>query len=87
MGRLDIRSSNLCNYKCRFCGIVSSNSWLKDLKALGNPVKENYDAKTGISEFNIPWEDLKTHLPHVKRVKLAGGEPVMMAGTYHYWKN
>ena len=54
LGRLDIRSSNLCNYKCRFCGIVSSNSWLKDLKALGNSVKENYDAKTGISEFNIP---------------------------------
>lgn len=82
LGRLDIRSSNLCNYKCRFCGIVSSNSWLKDHKALGNSVKENYDAKTGISEFNIPWEDLKTHLPYVKRVKLAGGEPVMMAGTY-----
>jgi len=80
--RLDIRSSNLCNYKCRFCGIISSNSWLKDHKALGHEVEDAYDAKTGISEFNLPWEDLKTHLPYAKQIKLAGGEPVMMAGTY-----
>lgn len=80
--RLDIRSSNLCNYKCRFCGVISSNSWLKDHKALGNKLKEVYDPKTGLAEFNLPWEDLKQHLPYVKEVKLAGGEPVMMPGTY-----
>ena len=82
LGRLDIRSSNLCNYKCRFCGVISSNSWLKDHKALGNKLKEVYDPKTGLAEFELPWEDLKQHLPYVKEVKLAGGEPVMMPGTY-----
>ncbi len=82
LGRLDIRSSNLCNYKCRFCGLISSNSWLKDHKALGHEAKDSYDPKTGIAEFNLPWEDLKQHLPYVKEVKLAGGEPVMMPGTY-----
>ena len=80
--RLDIRSSNLCNYKCRFCGIISSNSWLNDHKLLGNEVKKSYDEKTGITEFELPWEDLRKHLPYVKEVKLAGGEPVMMSGTY-----
>ena len=80
--RLDIRSSNLCNYKCRFCGIISSNSWLNDHKLLGYEVEKSYDKKTGIAEFELPWEDLKQHLPYVKEVKLAGGEPVMMPGTY-----
>jgi len=80
--RLDIRSSNLCNYKCRFCGIVSSNSWLQDHNALGYGLPEEYDTNTGIAEFNLPWDDLKTHLPYVKELKLAGGEPVIMPGTY-----
>ena len=32
---LDIRWSNLCNYKCRFCGIESSNLWLNETKMAG----------------------------------------------------
>jgi len=82
---LDIRWSNLCNYKCRFCGIQSSNMWLKDAQLLGiepNLVKNNYNPKTGIAEYDMDWEDLKTHLPYVKYVKLAGGEPTIMTGTY-----
>ena len=30
----------------------------------------------------MDWEDLKTHLPFVRYVKLAGGEPAIMPGTY-----
>ena len=80
---LDIRWSNLCNYKCRFCGIQSSNLWLKENKMLyGDDLPDHYDPNTGISEYNMDWEDLKTHLPHVKYCKLAGGEPTIMPGTY-----
>ena len=84
---LDIRWSNLCNYKCRFCGIQSSNMWLKDSRLLGiAPEKQLktgiYDSKTGIAEYDMDWEDLKTHLPYVRYVKLAGGEPTIMSGTY-----
>ena len=80
--RLDVRSSNLCNYKCRFCGIISSNSWLQDHIKLELGLPNEYNSKTGIAEFNVPWNDLKTYLPHVKQLKLAGGEPVIMSGTY-----
>jgi len=78
---LDIRWSNLCNYKCRFCGISSSNSWLNDHLLL-DKVPENYDNKTGLIEANVSWEDLQQHLPYVRYIKLAGGEPLMMEGTY-----
>ncbi len=79
---LDIRWSNLCNYKCRFCGLMSSHSWLQDAKLLGQVPGEEYHPKTGIAEYNMDWQDLKTHLPHVKYCKLAGGEPTIMSGTY-----
>ncbi len=80
---LDIRWSNLCNYKCRFCGLQSSNLWLKEHKMLyGDYIKDHYDPKTGISEYNMNWEDLKTHLPYITYIKLAGGEPTIMPGTY-----
>jgi len=78
---LDIRWSNLCNYKCRFCGLQSSNLWLKEAKMLGMKVKK-VDPRTGIQEFDMKWDDFKTHLPYVKKIKLAGGEPTIMPGTY-----
>ena len=27
---LEFRDNNICNYKCRFCNINSSNSWVKE---------------------------------------------------------
>ena len=79
---LDIRWSNLCNYKCRFCHLGSSNLWLKETQMLGQYVSDAYNPKTGIAEYDMDWEDLKTHLPYVRYVKLAGGEPAIMPGTY-----
>ena len=78
---LDIRWSNLCNYKCRFCQLSSSSLWLEDAKLLGLDTKF-VDPKTGVMEYDMDWDDLKTHLPYVRYVKLAGGEPTIMAGTY-----
>lgn len=79
--RLDIRWSNLCNYKCRFCSLTSSSSWLQD-HLIKYDLLEGYNPKTGVKEAVIDWWDLKKHLPHVRYVKLAGGEPFMMDGTY-----
>ena len=84
---IDIRWSNLRNYKCRFCSLASSNTWLKDQHKLRHIVEydkdfRQYDSKTGIAEYDMDWNDLKKHLPYLKYVKLAGGEPTIMPGTY-----
>ncbi len=80
---LDIRWSNLCNYRCRFCGLSSSNLWLKEeSQRPGKIVGPEYNPKTGVAEFDMDWEDFKTHLPYVKKIKMAGGEPTIMPGTY-----
>lgn len=86
---LDIRSSNLCNYKCRMCGIGSSNSWWQFIK--DNPKREDvkelksydhFNDKTGVIEFDLSLLELKEHIPYIEVVNLAGGEPLMLPGTY-----
>lgn len=86
---LDVRSSNLCNYKCRFCGLSLSSGWYKYYKL--NPSNEvvnklkankNFDPKTGVIEFDISLLQLEKHIPYIEKVNLAGGEPVMMPDTY-----
>lgn len=84
---VDIRWSNLCNYKCRFCSLASSNTWLQDQHNLKhipgyNKNFDKFNPKTGIAEYDMDWQDLKKHLPYLKYVKLAGGEPTIMPGTY-----
>ena len=86
---LDVRSSNLCNYKCRFCGLSLSSGWYQYLKqdeknSIIEKLKkyDNFDKKTGVITFDISLLKLEKHIPHIKLVTLAGGEPVMMPGTY-----
>ena len=84
---LDIRWSNLCNYQCRFCGLTSSSKWLKDHRVLFGEMdmkltSGTYNNKTGIAEADVPWEQLKKQLPNIRHLKLAGGEPTIMPGTY-----
>ena len=67
---LDIRWSNLCNYKCRFCSLASSNTWLQDQHNLKhipgyNKNFDKFNPKTGIAEYDMDWEDLKKHLPYL----------------------
>ena len=84
---LDIRSSNLCNYKCRFCSLGLSSSWYqyeknsltKDNSILNH---KNFDKKSGVLSNTVTFNDLQKHIPHVTRITLAGGEPVMMPQTY-----
>ena len=54
---------------------MSSHSWLQDAKLLGQVPGKEFDPKTGIAEYDMDWEDLKTHLPYITYIKLAGGEP------------
>ena len=86
---LDVRSSNLCNYKCKFCGLQLSSGWYQYYKNdekndMVDQLKkyDNFNRKTGVIEFDISLLDLKKHIPYIEAVNLAGGEPVMMSGTY-----
>lgn len=79
---LDIRSSNLCNYKCRFCSPVLSNSWVPIWREMNPEKAPGHWPPNGVIEYEIPREEITKQITNIRAVNLAGGEPVLMPGTY-----
>lgn len=73
---LDIRFSNLCNFKCRTCHHGASSKWFSDAKALGQESAGQAllaafgNAKTAIAQFEEIGEN-------VTDLYFAGGEPLL----------
>ena len=78
---LNIRFSNLCNYKCRYCGPERSSSWYPDAlhwRGEGGP--------TDVPEAPLitPTDDpekllrqIEPLLPELRRIYFTGGEPLL----------
>ena len=75
---IDIRFSNLCNFKCRMCNHDFSSNWFEDTLKIRphNPTTKILKVTDTISQ------DLKPHLSKVKSVYFAGGEPLIMPEHY-----
>lgn len=83
----DIRFSNICNFKCRYCGPNFSSNWWEDKAALYG--KENighdkflYSGK----DKDDTWNQMQEHLPYVEQIYFAGGEPLIMEEHYRLLK-
>lgn len=77
---LDLRFTNICNFKCRTCGSDFSTSWYSDCQQLG--VKDYRLAFTTTDKREELWQELRQLLPSIKRVYFAGGEPLMHEDHY-----
>lgn len=79
----DFRWSNMCNFKCRMCGIFSSSKWYDDEAALfGTHVNNN-----GVINFNIDSKEdifkyVDQFINEVEEIYFAGGEPLIMDEHY-----
>ena len=75
----DVRFSNICNLKCRYCSINYSSRWYDD------GLKLEFFPKVGVNRVQFAgrhdediWEQMKEHLPYVEHIYFAGGEPLIM---------
>lgn len=79
---LDIRFSNLCNFKCRMCGPSLSSSWYDDIVEIyGDGAKDMFKkfvtiGKDPVDKFTD--EDLQ----YIQHLYLAGGEPFINEDTF-----
>ena len=79
----DIRFSNICNFRCRYCGPNFSSNWWEDKAALygkdsiGHP-KFLYAGK----DKDDIWNQMIEHIPHLEQIYFAGGEPLIMDEHY-----
>lgn len=78
---LDLRFSNICNFKCRSCNHENSTAWYHDARSFVN--EEIPDDVVRLSENPEKiWSFIKHQLPTLKRIYLAGGEPMLQEEHY-----
>ena len=78
---LDLRPSNICNFKCRTCTPDFSTTWIdertKFREIMGDDV---IDYKTQVTSFDIPQENIN----NLEKIYFAGGEPLYMDDMYKF---
>lgn len=73
---LDIRFSNVCNFRCRICDPERSTGWYHDAKALGISVQSAEPLRPFASREKTR-EFLEARLPHLRKLSFVGGEPLL----------
>lgn len=77
MRYLDVRFSNVCNFKCRLCGTAYSSQWaVEEIKA-ENPLWVGKTAIIRADETDDLLNEVLEHIPHIELAYFAGGEPLM----------
>jgi radical SAM protein with 4Fe4S-binding SPASM domain len=73
----DVRFSNICNLKCRSCGSIFSSRWYDDdVKLWGKELRPRVQF-AGKHDEDV-WEQMQEHIPHLRQIYFAGGEPLIM---------
>ncbi len=73
---LDIRFSNICNFKCKTCWHGNSSAWFEE----GS--KRNASNERIIKAFTNNFEELFDFINNVEEIYFAGGEPLIMEEHY-----
>jgi len=73
---LDIRFSNICNFKCKTCWHGNSSAWFQE----GS--KKNASGERIIKAFTNNFDELLNYLNDVEEIYFAGGEPLIMEEHY-----
>lgn len=81
---VDIRFSNLCNFKCRMCNHDFSSNWYEDFDKLRPGHTKGRTKVMKVSDTIV--EDLIPHLKNIKSFYFAGGEPLIMPEHYKVLK-
>jgi MoaA/NifB/PqqE/SkfB family radical SAM enzyme len=78
---LDLRFSNLCNFKCRSCWHGASSKWFSDAKTLGNAIGDAAEIKS-FSSVSEATAQIGECLESVEEIYFAGGEPLIQKEHY-----
>jgi MoaA/NifB/PqqE/SkfB family radical SAM enzyme len=74
---VDIRFSNLCNFRCRGCSPALSSSWYDDHQRLFNYKSEERKVVSIAADAPQFWQDLKVIIPDAEEIYFGGGEPLI----------
>lgn len=82
--RIELRASNLCNFKCRMCDSASSSEFQKEIEKY--PILEKFNNVKSIKfdENSENIEELKWFIDNypIEQICFTGGEPMLMKPYY-----
>lgn len=78
---LDIRFSNICNFRCVTCWHGASSKWFEEAKIVGTNVGDTAIIKAIDNEDDF-FRQLNKLIPHLEEIYFAGGEPLVMEQHY-----
>lgn len=93
---VDLRLGNTCNMQCVMCQPRESSRWLPTARKLSElaedpELKETWDFKAAIDTNRFEWyrnpafwSNLRTFLPNVKELIVAGGEPFLIKQQFAF---
>jgi organic radical activating enzyme len=92
---VEVSFSNVCNFKCSYCGPTFSSKWVEELKQHGEykiPVGSDYNfinpTEVSIKErddnpyTDAFWKWFPEALPHMHTFRITGGEPLLSKHTF-----
>ena len=79
---LDLRPNNICNFKCRSCGVDASNRWFSDHRLI-HPEAKVLQSYQGFDKSSAFWMEFDHNvLPGLEELDVAGGEPLLSQSHY-----
>src|SRR5579871_2175889 len=79
--KLDIRFSNVCNFRCRTCYHGASSRWFEEAVKLGEAAGDRPIIRA-IDDLEDFYMQLEGFTDHVDEIYFAGGEPLIMDEHY-----
>lgn len=77
---LDVRWSNICNFKCRSCSSTYSSTWAQEDNAQGK--RKPIHIFAGGNDNDNLYDQFKPHFKDIKTFYFAGGEPLLTDKHY-----
>ena len=79
----DVRFSNICNFRCRYCGPNFSSNWWEDKATMygKDAMRHPKFQYAGRNKDDI-WTQMQPHIPYIEQIYFAGGEPLLMDEHY-----
>lgn len=90
---VEVSFSNVCNFKCSYCGPPFSSQWAEEIKTLG-PIKTKANHYNSIRPEEIPipnkdhnpyieafWKWFPEAVKHMFHFRITGGEPLLSKHT------
>lgn len=89
---IHIKTSSICNFKCRMCGPFSSSAWLAEQRQHDMKMHDVMAAipasqvQFALKDPALKREVFETIIPNTKLIRVSGGEPLVCAHTLDFFK-